>query len=99
MGGVGGGHGPRVVEGHGPQVMQEGTRAPEKCSSSVTLLWFMLALSVQVGSPTAFADQEVESKLRDAARTHDRTLFIPSGALWGAYDILKLATSGKLSVS
>ncbi|XP_032869728.1 putative L-aspartate dehydrogenase [Amblyraja radiata] len=49
-----------------------------------------------VGSPTAFADPEVEAACREAARRHGHTLYVPSGALWGAADIQRMADSGAL---
>ena len=50
-----------------------------------------------MGSPTALADQEVEDKLKEAAKHHG--LYIPSGAFWGANDIQKMADRGTLQVS
>lgn len=50
-----------------------------------------------VGSPTALAQQKTEDTLRAAATTHG--LYIPSGALWGAQDILKMADRGTLKVN
>ena len=47
-----------------------------------------------MGSPTALADPEVETKLRQAAVSHG--LYIPSGALWGGEDIRKMAERGSL---
>ncbi|KAK4292971.1 hypothetical protein Pmani_034294 [Petrolisthes manimaculis] len=47
-----------------------------------------------VGSPTALARQETEDALRAAATTHG--LYVPSGALWGAQDILKMADRATL---
>ncbi|XP_051896971.1 aspartate dehydrogenase domain-containing protein [Pristis pectinata] len=49
-----------------------------------------------VGSPTAFAEQGVDAKCREAARRHGHTLYVPSGALWGAEDIQKMADRGTL---
>lgn len=39
-----------------------------------------------VGSPTAFANQEVETTLRKIVEQHDfkHAVYVPSGALWGA---------------
>lgn len=48
------------------------------------------------GSPTAFADAQTEAAVRLAATTHQHALYIPSGALWGANDIAKMAQRGTL---
>jgi len=50
-----------------------------------------------VGSPTAFSNPEVESKLRKAASHSRFGCYIPSGALWGAEDIRKMALRGQLT--
>ncbi len=55
------------------------------------LQWF------QVGSPTAFADEATEKKLRMAATQHG--IYIPSGAFWGGEDIKKMADRATLQVS
>eukprot|EP01104_Vermistella_antarctica_P013834 TRINITY_DN4257_c0_g2_i1.p1 TRINITY_DN4257_c0_g2~~TRINITY_DN4257_c0_g2_i1.p1 ORF type:complete len:324 (-),score=60.53 TRINITY_DN4257_c0_g2_i1:2-973(-) len=54
-----------------------------------------------VGSPTAFADPEVEAKVRSVIKMGAESglshgLYIPSGALWGANDIQKMASRGTL---
>ncbi|XP_014340532.1 aspartate dehydrogenase domain-containing protein [Latimeria chalumnae] len=49
-----------------------------------------------VGSPSVFAEQEVETKLRQAAEDSGHTLYIPSGAFWGGKDIQKMADRGTL---
>ena len=41
---------------------------------------FLLHAHLLIGSPTAFADEEVEASLRDASQHH--AVYIPSGALW-----------------
>eukprot|EP01116_Phalansterium_solitarium_P005943 TRINITY_DN18269_c0_g1_i1.p1 TRINITY_DN18269_c0_g1~~TRINITY_DN18269_c0_g1_i1.p1 ORF type:complete len:296 (-),score=36.17 TRINITY_DN18269_c0_g1_i1:760-1647(-) len=48
------------------------------------------------GSPTAFADAAVEQKLRRAAHCGSFGCYVPSGALWGAGDIHKMAEVGSL---
>lgn len=48
-----------------------------------------------VGSPTAFAEPDVEARLRAAACRH--ALFVPCGALWGLHDIRALADRGQLA--
>jgi len=45
-----------------------------------------------IGSPTALSNPETERRLRRAATRH--SLYIPSGALWGADDINKMADMG-----
>ncbi|GAB6018558.1 hypothetical protein CHUAL_000253 [Chamberlinius hualienensis] len=49
---------------------------------------------LMVGSPTAFADESFEKRLKLLAS--DRGVYIPSGALWGAEDIKKMADRGTL---
>lgn len=52
-----------------------------------------------VGSPTVFADEAVEKAMRDAADNATGCgLYVPSGALWGANDIQKMADRGSLKV-
>jgi aspartate dehydrogenase len=48
------------------------------------------------GSPTAFADAQTEAAVRAASVTHQHSLYIPAGALWGANDIAKMAQRGTL---
>ncbi|XP_077995667.1 aspartate dehydrogenase domain-containing protein-like [Glandiceps talaboti] len=55
---------------------------------------FLQVADYMVGSPTTFANQEVEDRLRAAAKHHG--LYIPSGALWGGNDIKKMADRGTL---
>lgn len=51
-----------------------------------------------VGSPTAFADAAVEASVREAAAvTNGHGVYVPSGALWGAQDIQKMASRGTLT--
>mmetsp|Transcript_70779 Transcript_70779/g.166918 ORF Transcript_70779/g.166918 Transcript_70779/m.166918 type:complete len:186 (+) Transcript_70779:354-911(+) len=47
-----------------------------------------------IGSPTALADEDLYTALLAAATTNG--VYIPSGALWGAQDIQKMARGGKL---
>jgi len=50
-----------------------------------------------VGSPTAFADQEVENRIREAAiQSKGHGVYIARGALWGVFDIEAMAQSGNL---
>eukprot|EP00003_Mantamonas_plastica_P011470 TRINITY_DN2118_c3_g1_i4.p1 TRINITY_DN2118_c3_g1~~TRINITY_DN2118_c3_g1_i4.p1 ORF type:complete len:198 (+),score=39.94 TRINITY_DN2118_c3_g1_i4:86-595(+) len=50
-----------------------------------------------VGSPTAFADQDVEDALRAAAENEQgHGVYVPSGAFWGSQDIQKMATRNTL---
>ena len=44
------------------------------------------------GSPTCFADRELEERIRAAAgKPNGHGLYVPAGALWGAMDIQKMA--------
>jgi aspartate dehydrogenase len=52
--------------------------------------------SVYVGSPTAFADEAVFAKMKSLACS-GHALYFPSGALWGASDVLKMGTMKSLS--
>lgn len=54
--------------------------------------------SSQVGSPSALSDPDLNQKLRQAAQTYGRTLYVPSGALWGGQDIQRMSDSGTLTV-
>ena len=50
--------------------------------------------TLQVGSPTAFADKDLETKIPAVANQHG--VYIPSGAFWGGEDIKKMADRGTL---
>jgi aspartate dehydrogenase len=52
--------------------------------------------SVYVGSPTAFADRDVSEKLK-ALVAPGHALYFPSGALWGANDVLKMGNMRTLA--
>ena len=60
---------------------------------------FLENADYMVGSPTALADPALEAVMREAAASNggNHGLFIPSGALWGAQDILKMAQRGLLA--
>jgi aspartate dehydrogenase len=50
-----------------------------------------------IGSPTAFADEEVENRIKAACLSPEaHAVYIPSGALWGAIDIQKMADRNTL---
>ncbi|XP_038609048.1 putative L-aspartate dehydrogenase [Tachyglossus aculeatus] len=51
---------------------------------------------LMVGSPSAFADQDTERRLREASSHGGHTVFVPRGALWGAEDIRRLDQAGGL---
>lgn len=53
----------------------------------------------KVGSPSALADADLNQGLRQAAHKYNRTLYVPSGALWGGQDIQRMNDSGKLKVT
>ncbi|XP_075880038.1 aspartate dehydrogenase domain-containing protein [Nelusetta ayraudi] len=57
---------------------------------------FLSRAHVMVGSPSALSDCDLNQKLRQAAGKSGRTLYIPSGALWGGQDIQRLNDSGGL---
>lgn len=57
---------------------------------------FLSKSHFMVGSPSALSDPELNRTLREAAQRHDRTLYVPSGALWGGQDIQRLSDSGAL---
>ncbi|GCC38362.1 aspartate dehydrogenase domain-containing protein isoform X1 [Chiloscyllium punctatum] len=57
---------------------------------------FLKHADCMVGSPTALAELGVDTKCREAASRYGHTLYIPSGALWGAEDIQKMAYRGTL---
>ncbi|XP_069048025.1 aspartate dehydrogenase domain-containing protein [Lepisosteus oculatus] len=57
---------------------------------------FLSHSDFMVGSPSVLSDPEVEKRLRDAAMHHGKTLYVPSGALWGAQDIQRMSDSGTL---
>eukprot|EP00005_Dracoamoeba_jomungandri_P005790 CAMPEP_0174254840 /NCGR_PEP_ID=MMETSP0439-20130205/4186_1 /TAXON_ID=0 /ORGANISM="Stereomyxa ramosa, Strain Chinc5" /LENGTH=382 /DNA_ID=CAMNT_0015336701 /DNA_START=23 /DNA_END=1171 /DNA_ORIENTATION=- len=52
---------------------------------------FLASADLMAGSPTAFADPEVEKSVRESCFTNGHTLYIPSGAFWGANDVKKMA--------
>ncbi|XP_035691956.1 putative L-aspartate dehydrogenase [Branchiostoma floridae] len=57
---------------------------------------FLDQADYMVGSPTALANQKVETKLREKASTCGHALYVPAGAFWGAQDIKKMADRGSL---
>ncbi|KAK2833628.1 hypothetical protein Q5P01_017517 [Channa striata] len=59
-------------------------------------LHFLSQSHFMVGSPSALSDPDLNQKLRQAARQYNKTLYIPSGALWGGQDIQRLNDSGAL---
>lgn len=63
---------------------------------------FLERANLFVGSPTALALQSCEQELKSTAKLHQRTIYIPSGALWGAQDIAKMSernTLGSLCIT
>uniref|UniRef100_A0A672YIG5 Aspartate dehydrogenase domain-containing protein n=1 Tax=Sphaeramia orbicularis TaxID=375764 RepID=A0A672YIG5_9TELE len=59
-------------------------------------LHFLSHSHFMVGSPSALSDSDLNLKLRQAAQQYGRTLYVPSGALWGGQDIQRLNDSGAL---
>ncbi|XP_034046065.1 putative L-aspartate dehydrogenase [Thalassophryne amazonica] len=57
---------------------------------------FLSQSHFMVGSPSALSDPDLNQQLRQAAQQYGRTLYIPSGALWGGQDIQRLNDSGGL---
>lgn len=58
---------------------------------------FLLSIgNLFIGSPTALADYKSEKNLRKACEDYKRSVFIPSGAFWGAQDIQKMASLDNL---
>uniref|UniRef100_A0A3Q2PZF5 Aspartate dehydrogenase domain-containing protein n=1 Tax=Fundulus heteroclitus TaxID=8078 RepID=A0A3Q2PZF5_FUNHE len=57
---------------------------------------FLSKSHLMVGSPSALSDPDLNQKLRQASLQHGRTLYIPSGALWGGQDIQRMNNSGTL---
>ncbi|MBN3300544.1 ASPD dehydrogenase, partial [Amia calva] len=49
-----------------------------------------------VGSPSSLSDSTLEGRLRCTAELHGKTLYVPSGALWGGVDIQRLSERGGL---
>lgn len=50
------------------------------------------------GSPTCFANHDLEISLPTATRSQNgHALFVPAGALWGSLDIQKMALDGSLT--
>ena len=54
------------------------------------------AADLLVGSPTAFADAELEAALRKQAAEGSHGLYVGAGAFWGAGDITKMDARGTL---
>jgi predicted dinucleotide-utilizing enzyme len=53
---------------------------------------------MQVGSPTALAEDMLRERLAQEAKVSKHCLFVATGALWGALDIQKMADAGTLQV-
>ncbi|XP_036445701.1 putative L-aspartate dehydrogenase isoform X1 [Colossoma macropomum] len=57
---------------------------------------FLSHANFLVGSPSALSDSQLDQELRLTAKKHGKTLYVPSGALWGGQDIQRLNDSGSL---
>ncbi|XP_033826629.1 aspartate dehydrogenase domain-containing protein [Periophthalmus magnuspinnatus] len=57
---------------------------------------FLSKSHFMVGSPSALSDSALNQNLREAAQRYNKTLYVPSGALWGGQDIQRLSDSGAL---
>lgn len=72
----------------------------EVCHPSVTIAWGEHFLSVgdfYIGSPTALADDTVRCQLEEACKRTSRAVYVPTGAMWGAEDIRRMADRGTLA--
>lgn len=58
---------------------------------------FLSQSHFMVGSPSALSDPDLNQKLRQAAKKFNKTLYVPSGALWGGQDIQRMNDSGTLT--
>ncbi|KAF7221194.1 aspartate dehydrogenase domain-containing protein isoform X2 [Nothobranchius furzeri] len=71
----------------------------EVCHPQIVIEYGVRFLSkshFMVGSPSALSDADLNQNLRQASEQHGRTLYVPSGALWGGQDIQRLNDSGTL---
>ncbi|XP_072224287.1 aspartate dehydrogenase domain-containing protein [Leuresthes tenuis] len=59
-------------------------------------LHFLSQSHFMVGSPSALSDPDLNQKLRQASLQYGRTLYVPSGALWGGQDIQRMNDSGTM---
>ncbi|KAM4531580.1 aspartate dehydrogenase domain-containing protein [Odontesthes bonariensis] len=57
---------------------------------------FLSQSHFMVGSPSALSDPDLNQKLRQASLQYRRTLYVPSGALWGGQDIQRMNDSGTI---
>ncbi|XP_029364917.1 aspartate dehydrogenase domain-containing protein [Echeneis naucrates] len=57
---------------------------------------FLSQSHFMVGSPSALSDVDLNKKLHQATQQYGRTLYIPSGALWGGQDIQRMNDNGAL---
>lgn len=49
-----------------------------------------------IGSPTALSDQETYDLVEKLGTKYNRSIYVPTGALWAAEDIMKMAELGQL---
>ncbi|KAM9780137.1 aspartate dehydrogenase domain-containing protein [Neosynchiropus ocellatus] len=71
----------------------------EVCHPQIVREFGLLFLSqshLMVGSPSSLSDPELNHTLRQAAHDNGKTLYVPSGALWGGQDIQRLNDCGGL---
>ncbi|PRP84651.1 hypothetical protein PROFUN_07901 [Planoprotostelium fungivorum] len=71
----------------------------EVCHPEITQQWaskFLQHSDVMVGSPTAFASVSFHDGVKEAVKQHGRSVYVPSGALWGAEDIQKMGQRGTI---
>lgn len=52
---------------------------------------FLSKCNYLIGSPAALGNQETFSRLKQASELSGKSIFVPSGAFWGAHDVQKMA--------
>lgn len=57
---------------------------------------FLSVANYMVGSPSVLVNSEFETQLVNSSKVSGRTIFVPSGALWGGHDIRRMSDCGIL---
>ena len=91
-----------IVEAAHPSITKKfGHKFIQHCDYLVKMTFLIVEITNhflnQIGSPSALADSETEHLLKSNSKKFG--IFIPSGALWGANDIRKMADRGTLHVT
>uniref|UniRef100_A0AC35UA71 Aspartate dehydrogenase domain-containing protein n=1 Tax=Rhabditophanes sp. KR3021 TaxID=114890 RepID=A0AC35UA71_9BILA len=71
----------------------------EVCHPDITKKYgqtILKSCNLFIGSPTALADRDTEEMIRHSASINSKSVFVPTGALWAAEDITKMAELGQL---